>query len=677
MIQLIVEKIFSYLSFYDVTEDEMKKNIFKSISLVVSVSILATMCPMQIFAAEQAKKEDTTIQIVHTNDIHGYYTETKSGVLGFAVLKSIVAQEGADLVLDMGDTFHGQAFATIEQGGSIAQLMKDVGYDAVTPGNHDWSYGAERLKELEKIGGFPILAANVTTLDGNDFFEQDYLIKEVTADDGTKLKVGVVGVIDDEFYRSTASDNIAGLTFEEEAQEATMIAQYLKDVEKCDIVLAMTHQSDCKEFVANIKGIDAVLAGHEHVVMNESYPDSEGKLVPVVEAGYYMGNIGVMELTLDADSKEIVSVDERFYTMENAVAADEQIKNSISEIEKQQQVILAQTVGYTEKAYPYTWEDIRLEQQDIGKLVTESYLEFTGADVAFENAGGIRAGLEAGEITYQDVISISPYGNIVVTKKLTGKEIIDILNQSLAIGKACDDVYTIQKEAVAKGEDPYQYSWPEDSGSYLQFSGIEIETNENGQIVSAKINGADVKDNELYVVAMNNYLGESDLYTALPAAGLEQEFGTCEQALLKYIQNREDMQKTEESAEATQEPLTRGDVVDMLLAAVDSNESNLQKTDIMKGYEDGSLHEDMKATKLEALIMLNRAFGTLPESSDSTLSMDDFTDIPAWAEPEMTVILQSGIVQESDEKLFDPNETISAGQMEMYIDHALELMEAI
>ena len=655
----------------------MKKNIFKPISLVISVSLLATMCPMQIFAAEQTQEQDTTIQIVHTNDIHGYYTETKNGTLGFAVLKSIVDQEGADLVLDMGDTFHGQAFATIDEGSSIAQLMKEVGYDAVTPGNHDWSYGAERLKELEKIGGFPILAANVTTLNGDDFFEQNYLVKEVTADDGTKLKVGVVGVIDDEFYRSTASDNIAGLTFEEEAQEATKIAQYLNDVEKCDIVLAMTHQSNCEEFIANIKGIDAVLAGHEHIVMDESYPDSEGKLVPVVEAGYYMNNIGVMELTLDAESKEIVSVDERFYTMENDIAENEQVKESISEIEKQQQVTLSQAIGYTENAYPYSWEDVRIAQQDIGKLVTESYMEFTGADVAFENAGGIRAGLDAGDITYQDVISISPYGNVVVTKKLTGKEIIDILNQSLAIGKACDDVYTIQKETVAKGEDPYQYSWPEDSGSYLQFSGIDVEINENGQIISAKINGTDVNEKEMYVVAMNNYLGESDLYTALPAAGVEQEFGTCEQALIKYIRNRNNVNEAEGSAEASQEPLTRGEVVQLLMTAADAYQPNLQKTDIIKGYDDGTLHEDMKATKLEALIMLNRAFGTLPESSNSshTLSVDDFTDIPVWAKSEMEDVLQSGIVEATANGLFHPNETIDAEQMEMYINQVLELFE--
>lgn len=645
-------------------EEKMKKNMFKSISIILSASILTTICPIQIFAAEQT--QDTTIQIVHTNDIHGYYTETESGTLGFAILKSIIDKEGADLVLDMGDTFHGQAFATIEEGSSIAQLMKDVGYDAVTPGNHDWSYGAERLKELEKIGGFPILAANVTTDNGTDFFEQDYIIKEVTADDGTKLKVGVVGVIDDEFYSSTASDNIKGLKFEEEAQEATKVAKYLSDVEKCDIVLAMTHQSDCKEFVANIKGIDAVLAGHEHIVMDESYPDSEGKMVPVVEAGYYMNNIGVMELTLDADSKEIVSVDERFYTMENStdIVENEQIKDNISEIEKQQQGILSQTIGYTENEYPYKWEDIRISQQDIGKLVTDSYLEFTGADVAFENAGGIRAGLEAGEITYQDVISISPYGNVVITKKLTGKEIIDTLNKSMAIGKACDDVYTIQKEAVEKGEDPYQYSWPEKSGSYLQYYGIEIETNENGQIISAKINGTEVNENQTYTVAMNNYLGESDVYTALAEAGLEQEFGTCEQALLKYIQNNM----------STEDALTRGKVAEMLIAAVSTYQPNIQKSDIIKGYEDGLLHEDMKATKLEVLVMLKRAFGTLPNSS-SSISIDAFTDIPEWAKSEMTEVLQSGIVEETSDGLFYPNETINAEQMKIYINQVLELFE--
>lgn len=99
----------------------------------------------------------------------------------------------------------------------------------------------------------------------------------------------------------------------------------------------------------------------------------------------------------------------------------------------------------------------------------------------------------------------------------------------------------------------------------------------------------------------------------------------------------------------------------------------------MKGYGDGLLHEDAKATKLEVLIMLKRAFGTLPNASSSSdfqpLSIDTFTDVPTWAKSEMTEILKSGIVQEASDGLFYPNETINAEQMEAYINDVLALLE--
>ena len=99
-------------------------------------------------ASVQAEDAQTTIRIVHTNDLHGYYKTTDRSI-GFEALKAFIDQQDADLVLDAGDTFHGQAFATVEQGLGMAELMDAAGYDAVTPGNHDWSYGAERLKELD------------------------------------------------------------------------------------------------------------------------------------------------------------------------------------------------------------------------------------------------------------------------------------------------------------------------------------------------------------------------------------------------------------------------------------------------------------------------------------------------------------------------------------------------
>ncbi len=216
---------------------------------------------------------DTTFRIVHTNDIHGYYTATGKGAIGFAKLKTLSDFVDAELILDAGDTYHGQAFATVEKGLGIAELMKEVGYDAMTVGNHDWSYGAERLKELEKAQGFPILAANVTDKEGNAYFDTPYLTKTVTADDGKTLKVGIVGVIDSSFYDHTASENVKDVSFKAQAAAASETAKTLKaeDGEDCDIVIALAHIADCEDFVSELSDVDVVIAGHQHLLIDTSY----------------------------------------------------------------------------------------------------------------------------------------------------------------------------------------------------------------------------------------------------------------------------------------------------------------------------------------------------------------------------------------------------------------------
>lgn len=488
-----------------------------------------------------AEQADTTVRIVHTNDLHGYYTANGKGTIGFAALKALIDKQEADLVLDAGDTFHGQAFATVEQGLGMAELMKEVGYDAMTPGNHDWSYGADRLKELEEAGGFPVLASNVVTDEGSRFFDTPYLVKNVTADDGTALRVGVAGVIDDGFYHSTLSDNVAGLHFEEEAASATETARILKEEENCDIVLLITHQADCEGFVAKISGIDAVIAGHEHLFIDKTYPDRDGRQIPVVEAGYYFYAVGLLELTIDPASKTITAVKETAVTEEQTalLPEDEAVKTQILDIEQRQKTVLEQEIGQSTKEYPYSWEEIRTGEQEIGRIVTAAYLDYTGADMAMENAGGIRAGVPQGSITYGDLISISPYGNVLVTTELSGRQILDIVEYSLEINRACDEIYSIQKRAVEKGEDPYQYSWPDNSGSALQFSGIQIQYDmglpSGSRILSAQIGGNPVEPDKSYTVATNSYVAENEDYPGMAEAALLKEYGTCEEALKQYF----------------------------------------------------------------------------------------------------------------------------------------------
>ena len=512
----------------------MKKYSRVFCTAFVCICILLSVC-VPVCAAQR----DTTIRIVHTNDLHGYYTANGKGTIGFAALKTLIEEQEADLVLDAGDTFHGQAFATVERGLGMAELMKEVGYDAMTPGNHDWSYGAGRLKELEQAGGFSILASNVVTDEGAGFFDTPYLVKTITADDGTVLKVGVAGVIDDGFYHSTLSKNVTGLRFEEEAASATETARVLREEENCDIVLLITHQADCEGFVAKISGFDVVIAGHEHLLIDKTYPDREGRQVPVVEAGYYFYTAGVLELTLDPESKTVTAVKETAVTAEQPLPEDAALKAKIAAIEDRQKTVLEREIGQSAKEYPYSWEDIRTGEQAIGRIVTAAYLDDTGADVSMENAGGIRAGIPQGSITYADLIGISPYGNVLVTKKQTGRQILDIVEYSLAINRACDEIYSLQKRAAENGEDPYQYSWPDNSGSALQFGGIQIQYDMSlpagSRVASASIGGKPVEPDKSYTVATNSYVAENEDYPGMAEAALLKEYGTCEEALRQYF----------------------------------------------------------------------------------------------------------------------------------------------
>ena len=516
------------------------------VRILAVITVLSMLLPAVVFRvyAEEIDPAsgETTIQIVHTNDIHGYYTATNRGVIGFAKLKTFADSVGADLILDAGDTYHGQAFATVEKGLGIAELMKAVGYDATTPGNHDWSYGAERLKDLEAVQGFPILAANVVDQEGNAYFDTPYLVKTVTADDGTQLKVGVVGVIDRSFYDSTASDNVKNVAFEDEVVAASETAKKLKEEEGCDIVIALTHCADCESFVSGLSDVDAVVAGHQHILIDTQYSDKHGKTVYVVEAGYYFYNIGVLSLTYDAETSEIAKAEETSYSAEDLadVEADPVVSDKIAEIEARENETLSQPIGTSSSEYPYSWEEIRVAEQPIGRIVTAAYLERTGADVAFENAGGIRGGIPQGDVTYKDLIGISPYGNTIVTKELSGSQILDLVEYSLELSRQCNEIYSLQKEAAAKGEDYTVYQWPDNSGSVLQFGGINVQYDmgkpSGSRIVSAQIGGKAVEPDKIYVVATNNYAAENTDYPELSAAPLAKEYGTCEQALLAYIQ---------------------------------------------------------------------------------------------------------------------------------------------
>ena len=516
----------------------MKKISIKKISsLLVSLIMLLSITLVMPFSASAAETTDFTIKIVHTNDIHARVVENeKGGIIGMERLAGIIdeSRKGADisLVADSGDMFHGQSIATLVRGESIARLMKECGYDAMTAGNHDWSYGKDRLLELVEMSGADLLCGNVIDENGNPFFGYDYIMHEAE-NDGKTLTVGVFGLIDPAVYSSTAPSNVAGLTFTDPVEYADKTAKALKE-EGCDVVIALAHTYKPEELAKHVDGVDLWLCGHEHIDINTTVTTPNGSTAIVIENGYYLYQVGLIELNVAMDeSGEVANIDYNRtaldYEKASAYEKDADVTAVLDEINKEQSVILNKVVGSSPAELDGVWEDLRIDETNLGRAVTAAYLKATGADVAFENAGGIRASVKAGEITYGDIISVSPYGNYIVTKQVTGKQLKEILETSI----------DIQLQCISANDSGIYDAWPKSSGSYLQTGGMTVEYNpslEAGKrVVSVKVGDKPLDENKLYTVATNNFVAVSSYYPQLAEAEETGEFCACDEALIEFF----------------------------------------------------------------------------------------------------------------------------------------------
>ena len=523
---------------------KLKKQWNKVTVLLLTFGIVFGLFGAVTVQAQDGNASGSTIfdvKIVHTNDIHARVEEDDyNQVIGMDRLSGIAQTftEGADgsLMLDSGDTFHGQPIATLVKGESVAKLMKACGYDAMTTGNHDWSYGKERLKELGGIANVKILSGNIKNADGTSFFDTDELVKEITKN-GKTLKIGVFGVSDPEMKNKTTPSNVEGLDFQDAVSYAKKEAAALR-VEGCDVVIALSHTLDPKNVAAQVDGVDLWLCGHEHIELSESVTTPDGSKTYVSESGHYLNSVGLIDLNCTMDEDGSVHVDYEKTSVDYEAAQnypkDASVTAVLDTIKAENETELNRVIGTSPVELDGVWEHIRIGQTNLGNVITDAYLLATGADIAFENAGGIRASIAAGTVTYGDVINVSPYGNYVVTKKLTGAQIKEMLETSL----------TIQKNCIVANDSGEWDAWPNDSGSYLQVGGITVRFDPaqpaGERVLSVQKDGQELDDTKEYTVAVNNYLAGSDSYPQLADAAEIGEYSCCEELLIRFFEQGSD-----------------------------------------------------------------------------------------------------------------------------------------
>lgn len=582
--------------------------------LALTAALLAgvfTGAPSLALASDLPQAINDSVTVIHTNDIHGSYkysynASKGTGTVGFDGLAVLYSAQGnaPDLLLDAGDTFHGQSFATMSEGKSIAELMDTFyadGYDATTPGNHDWSYGADKLRTMtgHSTTGTPfaMLCANATSSNGiwsssiTKTLNRTWKDGEDSPTFNYKIKVGVVGAMDESLGSSLRADLVAGTSFSSAANAINAEAEQLRK-EGCDVVVCIAHTLDAKTFATRLRGVDALIAGHEHINLNEKVTGADGKTIHVVEAGSAFAEVGLLSVPYEYDTKGTESTDddtvavyagksdEKLYTAKDVNVLltdpnkgstyqsilDEVSNNKIKPLDDAFSAASSEVLGTSSTNYYYGedaagthgWEMVRTtdfrpskkgdttKAQTIGHVICGSYLDLTGADLAIENAGGIRGGIAAGDVTAGNVIAVSPYGNTVETWTMTGADFLAALEHSLQISDECNHSYELQQAYVAAGHTEQEaqdmYKWRDDSGSVLSFGGINVTIDwtqsEGKRIVSATLtkNGSTLDPAKTYTVATNNYIITNTTdFPTFANATKHTEWGTCESALRALI----------------------------------------------------------------------------------------------------------------------------------------------
>lgn len=460
--------------------------------------------------------EEVEITVLHTNDTHSRVEEGKYAGMGFAKIGTLVKEYKAKnpnlLLLDAGDTFHGQTIANLVKGESIAKILNAIGYDVMIPGNHDFNYGKERLLELNEITDFPIIASNVTKKDGSPFLDA-YVIKEIEG-----LKIAIFGLATPETTYKTHPKNVEGLVFEDPIKAAQVMVEQLKD--KTDIIIALTHlgldessRYTSDRLAREVEGIDLIVDGHSHHALDN------GKIVGdtlIVMAGEYDKNLGLVNLVIE-DGK-IVSKKARLITKDEAtdIKKDPEILKLVEEIKAKNKEITSVVVGKTAVHLDGERSDVRTRETNLGNLITDAMIKAVNADVAITNGGGIRASIDKGSITKGEVITVLPFGNFVVAKEMKGSVILDAIEHGIS-------------------------SYPETDGKFPQVGGMSFifdPTRPAGErVLKLIINGTPINYNETYRVATNDFMAAGgDGYDMFKETKTVQEAGGLEEEVIKYIQ---------------------------------------------------------------------------------------------------------------------------------------------
>ena len=410
-----------------------------------------------------AASAEYTLHVLHTNDLHSRIesinrfdstcdaeTEAKGECFGgVARLATKVADLRAELeaagqnviLLDAGDQFQGSLMYTTYKGAAEAEFMEKIGYDAMAVGNHEFDDGPEGLAAfLDKVS-FPVLSGNLDLSRSNllNGRVRDTVVLEVGGE-----KIGLVSAL----ATDTVDTSSPGpdVLFKDEIEElkADVAALEAEGVTK---IIALTHVGYGldQKIAAEVPGVDLVVGGHSHTYLSASDPKRQGPyptwvdaagggIVPVVTAYAYSKYLGHVELTFD-DAGNLVFAGGDAIVLDAAVTPDAEVAARVAELAGPIAELKAKVVAETTAAVDGDRANCRAVECQMGNLVADAMLDRVkdqGVTIAIANGGGLRASIDAGEVTMGEVLSVLPFQNTLSTFEAKGSTILAALENGVS-----------------------------------------------------------------------------------------------------------------------------------------------------------------------------------------------------------------------------------------------------
>lgn len=371
------------------------------------------------------------LTLVQQNDTHGYlwphpelfwtvprptFRRHVGGLARAVTVVRRLRQAGPVLWVDGGDTFHGTGPVVLSRGQIVPPLLKAAGIDVMVPGNWVFAYGPDALKDFIRQSGVSALAANAETSDGS--FLPAVTVKRSGG------SVGLMGLTYPAETQTMPESFSRGLTFTLDVPEIQASMDRLRHTERVDLTVLLSHIGlplDLR-LAEEVHGIDVILSAHSHDRLHQVM--TVGNTV-VIQAGAHGSFLGVLSLTVDGPQK-LSDWDYRLMTLIDE-EEDPAIAARVSEALAPYQEQMNEPVGQLGSPL----HRMTVLETPMDRVITDAYVAYTGADMAFSHGWRYGAPMLPGVFTRGDLYNMIPTNPDLFEAELDGHTLRDFLEKNL------------------------------------------------------------------------------------------------------------------------------------------------------------------------------------------------------------------------------------------------------